>query len=98
MRRARSSFVPTATRGGEGLDAVRELGDEGLEANLLITIGTARNELGGEGIGELEQGVAIADRLNIPREYTRGHNNAAEELVVIGDLRGAEDRYQLALE
>jgi tetratricopeptide (TPR) repeat protein len=47
---------------------------------------------------ELEQGGAIADRLNIPREYTRAHNNIAEQLIVDGDFGGAERRYELALE
>ena len=35
-------------------------------------------------------GIAIVDRLNIPREFTRGHNNLAEQFVVDGDLAEAE--------
>jgi tetratricopeptide (TPR) repeat protein len=84
--------------GTRALEVARDVGDEGLEASVLITIGTARNTLGDDGFGDLEQGIAIADRLNIPREYTRGHNNVGEELMEHGDLSGAEERYRLALE
>jgi hypothetical protein len=84
--------------GARGLDVAREVGDEGLQASLLITIGTARNESSQDGLGDLAQGIDIADRLNIPREYTRGHNNVGEELMERGDLCGAEERYRLALE
>ncbi len=81
-----------------GLAAAKQLCDEGLEANLLITIGSARHGLGEDGLPEIEQGLAIADRLNIPREITRGHNNAAQQLIVRGEFREAERRYELALE
>ena len=41
----------------------------------------------------------MADRLNLPREYTRAHNNIAEQLDRRrGDFSGAERRFQLALE
>jgi tetratricopeptide (TPR) repeat protein len=46
----------------------------------------------------MEQGIAIADRLNIPREFTRGQNNFAEDLLVFGDIDGAERHYGIALE
>jgi class 3 adenylate cyclase/tetratricopeptide (TPR) repeat protein len=81
------------------LAAARRFGDERLEASILITLGTARKNLTGERtIGELEEGVAIADRLNIPIDYTRGHNNIAELLTEAGDLHGAHEHLVLALE
>jgi hypothetical protein len=84
--------------GTAGLEAAREVGAEGIEASVLITLGTAGDALNRSGFDELEQGIAIADRLNIPREFTRGHNNLAEQLVVRGDITGAEQHYQIALE
>jgi tetratricopeptide (TPR) repeat protein len=93
-----SEYQESVEVGTAGLHAARQLGEEGIEANLLITMGTARNRLGQDGMPELEQGVAMADRLNLPREYTRAHNNIGEQLVVDGDFSGAERRYELALE
>ena len=84
--------------GTAGLEAARLLGASEIEANVLITLGTARDALGQSGVDELERGVEIADRFNIPREFTRGHNNLAEQLIVRGDLTGAERRYHIALE
>jgi ATP/maltotriose-dependent transcriptional regulator MalT len=84
--------------GSTGLAAARKLGAEGVEANVLITMGTARDALGGDGFDELEEGTAIADRLNIPREFTRGHNNIAEQLIVRGAITEADRRYRIALE
>ena len=81
-----------------GLDAAREVGAEGIEGSLLITLGTARNGLGEGGLDDLEEGIAIVDRLNIPREFTRGQNNLAEQFVVDGDLAEAERHYGIALE
>ena len=81
-----------------GLAAARELGAEGIEGSLLITLGTARNGLGEGGLTELEEGIAIVDRLNIPREFTRGQNNLAEQFVVDGDIAEAERHYGIALE
>ena len=90
-----SESIDTATK---GLAPARELGDAASEASLLIAIGSARSGVNKEGLDELERGVAIADRLNLPREFTRGHNNVAELLVRNGDLSGAQHRYQLARE
>jgi class 3 adenylate cyclase/tetratricopeptide (TPR) repeat protein len=84
--------------GTAGLEAARELGAEEIQANILITLGTASDALNRSGFDELEQGIEIADRLNIPREFTRGHNNVAEQLVVRGDITGAEQHYQVAFE
>ena len=81
-----------------GLEAARKCGAEGTEGSLLITLGTARNGLGEGGIEDLEAGIAIVDRLNIPREFTRGHNNLAEQFVVEGDVAKAERHYGIALE
>jgi class 3 adenylate cyclase/tetratricopeptide (TPR) repeat protein len=83
---------------GAGLEAARKLGAEGTEGALLITLGTARNGLGEGGLEELEEGIAIVDRLNIPREFTRGHNNLAEQFVVEGDIAEAERHYGVALD
>jgi class 3 adenylate cyclase/tetratricopeptide (TPR) repeat protein len=93
-----SQYQESIDVGIVGLDAARQLGEEGLEANLLITMGTARNRLSQDGMPDLEQGGAMADRLNLPREYTRAHNNVAEQLIVDGDFSGADRRYELALE
>jgi class 3 adenylate cyclase len=81
-----------------GLEAAEQLGDEASQAGLLITLGSARNFVGGGGLPELERGIEIADRLNIPREFTRGHNNFAEEAITLGDLDEAARRYDVALE
>jgi class 3 adenylate cyclase/tetratricopeptide (TPR) repeat protein len=82
----------------DGLEVARDLGEEGLQANLLITVGTTRNMLGEGGLDDLTQGIEIADRLNIPREYTRGHNNYVEDLLERGELGEVAERYGLALE
>ena len=72
-----------------GLDAARQLGDSRSEASLLVTLGTARNQAGPRDLRELELGADIADRLTLPLEYTRGHNNMAELLLEDGDVDGA---------
>ena len=84
------SYEEAIVVGTAGLETARELGAEEIEASVLITLGTASDALNRSGFDELEQGIAIADRLNIPREFTRGHNNVAEQLVVRGDITGAE--------
>jgi len=81
-----------------GLDVARRVGDEALEANLLITMGSTQSGLHQGGTAALEAGIAIAERLNVPRQLTRGHNNLAEVLIVRGDLRGAVRHYQIALD
>ena len=80
-----------------GLAAARQFGDARSEASLLITLGTARNQVGPRDLGELEDGADIADRLNLPLEYTRGHNNIAELLLEDGDIAGAATQVGLAL-
>ena len=80
-----------------GLAAARQFGDLRSEASLLITLGTARNQAGPRDLRELEEGADIADRLNLPLEYTRGHNNIAELLLEDGDIEGAATHVALAL-
>ena len=84
--------------GTAGLEAARELGAEGIEASVLITLGTASDALNRSGFDELEQGIAIADRLNIPREFTRGHNNLAEQFVVEATSPKQSGTTEIALE
>ncbi len=91
-------YRESVTVANAGLAAAREVGAEGIEGSLLITLGTARNGLGEGGLDDLEEGLAIVDRLNIPREFTRGQNNVAEQFVVDGDLTEAGRRYGIALE
>ena len=93
-----SEYQESIEVGTVGLDAARQLGEKVIEANLLITMGTARNRLGQDGMPDLERGAEMSDRLNIPREYTRAHNNIAEQLIVDADFSGAERRFELALE
>jgi tetratricopeptide (TPR) repeat protein len=81
-----------------GLAAARKFDDPRSEASLLITLGTARNLAGARSLRDLEVGADLADRLNLPLEYTRGHNNMAELLSEEGDIRGAEMHLTLALE
>jgi class 3 adenylate cyclase/tetratricopeptide (TPR) repeat protein len=80
-----------------GLAAARQLGDARSEASLLVTLGTARNQRGPRDLRELEHGAEIADRLTLPLEYTRGHNNIAELLLEDGDVAGAAGHVALAL-
>ena len=80
-----------------GLAAAREFDDARSEASLLITLGTARNQTSPRDLHELEAGAEIADRLNLPLEYTRGHNNIAELLFEDGDIAGAANQVDLAL-
>jgi class 3 adenylate cyclase/tetratricopeptide (TPR) repeat protein len=82
----------------EGIEAAQQLGDDDARSSMLITLGTARTFIDGGGIAEIEQGIAIADRLNLPREFTRGHNNLAEEFILAGDLAEPLRRYEIALE
>ena len=80
-----------------GLAAARQFSDPRSEASLLITLGTARNQASPRDLRELEEGAEIADRLNLPLEYTRGHNNIAELLLEDGDIEGAATHVALAL-
>ena len=80
-----------------GLAAARQFRDPRSEASLLITLGTARNQASPRDLRELEEGADIADRLNLPLEYTRGHNNIAELLLEDGDIEGAAKHVALAL-
>jgi class 3 adenylate cyclase len=86
--------------GTAGLEAAEEIGDEAAQSTLLIVIGTARSLFSDDpaGLEELERGIEIADRLNLPREHTRGHNNAAEEANVRGAVTEALRRLEVALE
>jgi class 3 adenylate cyclase/tetratricopeptide (TPR) repeat protein len=101
----RSRLLMLAARDAEaialatpGLAAARQFDDRRSEASLLITLGTARSQAGPRDFAELEEGADIADRLNLPLEYTRGHNNIAELLFEDGDIRGAATHLALALE
>jgi len=84
--------------GTEALSLAEELGDEETRAALLITIGTAKSQLDGSGLEQIERGTDMADRLNLPTQFNRGHNNLGEASIARGDLADAIRRYELLLE
>jgi len=88
----------SVTVGAEALRLAESLGVEELLAGVLITIGTARNALGEDGVKELERGTEIASRLPGEREFTRGHNNLAEHWFALGELEEAERLYEIVHE
>jgi tetratricopeptide (TPR) repeat protein len=91
------SYSEAITAATSGLSAAREFDDLRSEASLLITLGTARNLSGTRDLGELEEGAEIADRLTLPLEYTRAHNNIAELLSEDGDIDTADQHLAVAL-
>ena len=59
-----------------------ELGLEDIHASALITVGTARRNSGDpEGRSPIEEGLQIADRLNLPQVSFRAINNLSVSLV-----------------
>jgi class 3 adenylate cyclase/tetratricopeptide (TPR) repeat protein len=82
--------------GFEAFQMAQELGLEDVEAQVLSTIGVARvmiGDLGGR--VDLEQAIAIAERINSP-EVIRGYNNLASTHAALGDLPRAFELYALA--
>jgi class 3 adenylate cyclase/tetratricopeptide (TPR) repeat protein len=80
------------------LQVAEQLGDEAIQPNILITLGTAREHIGEGGVRDIERGIELADRLNLPVQFQRGHNNVAEFAIERGDLAEALRRYELAME
>jgi class 3 adenylate cyclase/tetratricopeptide (TPR) repeat protein len=82
--------------GFEAFEMAQELGLEDVEAHVLSTIGVARvmiGDLGGR--VDLEQAIAIAERINSP-EVIRGYNNLASTHAALGDLPRAFELYAQA--
>jgi len=79
--------------GRPALAVAEECGAETLQASVLVTIGTARLQLGEDGVPELERGIEIAERTNAVLEYQRGYNNWGEDLWAQGRLEETEEMY-----
>src|SRR5947207_4417581 len=68
--------------GQQAIVIADELGLEDIHASALITVGTARRNSGDpEGRSPIEEGLQIADRLNLPQVSFRAINNLSVSLV-----------------
>jgi tetratricopeptide (TPR) repeat protein len=73
--------------GREALRVAETLGLDDIRAKALINVGTARAGLDQEaGLGDIENGIEIASRINLITEVLRGMNNIEVRLVLAGDL------------
>jgi class 3 adenylate cyclase/predicted ATPase len=77
--------------GRAGLELAERFGDEALQARAVITIGTVTDSE-----ADLRRGIEIADRVDAVREFVRGNNNLAEEMLARGDLAEVEALYEAA--
>ena len=76
-----------------------EYGDERIASDALNTLGMARMHLGEEeGLEDLRESVARAERANAPDELTRGLNNLMNQCWAAGRLDEAETTRQAAWE
>jgi tetratricopeptide (TPR) repeat protein len=72
--------------GREAIAITEQLGLEELRAHTLNTVGCARARGGqAEGIADLEESIALAERINSP-ESVRGYGNLASICYELGDL------------
>jgi class 3 adenylate cyclase/tetratricopeptide (TPR) repeat protein len=75
--------------GRQALEMATELGLDEVRAHALNNIGSARVHAGDDGgIGDLEQGIEIAEQIGSP-ESLRGYNNLFANRVTIGQLEQA---------
>jgi class 3 adenylate cyclase/tetratricopeptide (TPR) repeat protein len=79
--------------GRSGLEIARRFDDAALQARALITIGTARDHRGEDGMVDLREGIALADEINAALEVQRGRNNLAEQHLGRGELGEAVKIY-----
>jgi tetratricopeptide (TPR) repeat protein len=73
--------------GREAIAIAERLGLEELRAHTLNTVGVARVHSGrADGVADLEESIALAERINSP-ESLRGYGNLASTFHSLGDLR-----------
>ena len=78
--------------GRESLKLAGQLGLDDLRAHALNNIGTARVAQGDEGgVGDLEESIALATRVNSIPDLLRGHNNLATSHVMLGHMKRASE-------
>ncbi len=78
--------------GRESLGLAGQLGLDDLRAHALNNIGTARVAQGdGGGVGDLEESIALATRVNSIPDLLRGHNNLATSHVMLGHMKQASE-------
>jgi len=80
-------------------EMAESLGLDALRAQALITLGSARVEIGEvEGIEEIERGLASGESLNAGEIVIRGYKNLGDAVQRIGELERAADLHQRGLE
>jgi class 3 adenylate cyclase len=84
------------TAGREAIELAEELGLDELRAQALNNVGSALGNSGNQGMEELEEGIALATRINSIGEVVRGLNNKAAQHVIYAQLdEGRETLRQL---
>ena len=82
--------------GREAIELAQELGLDELRAQALNNVGSALGNSGRGGMDDLEEGIAIATRINSIGEVVRGLNNKAAQQVIYAKLdEGRETVRQL---
>ena len=82
--------------GREAIELAQELGLDDLRAQALNNVGSALGNSGRGGMDDLEEGIAIATRINSIGEVVRGLNNKAAQQVIYAKLdEGRETVRQL---
>jgi hypothetical protein len=77
--------------GNEALKMAGELGLDDIRSHALNNVGVARIVRGDvEGLADLEESIAIAARLQLPGDLSRGYNNLATMKSLLGRLAEAE--------
>jgi class 3 adenylate cyclase/tetratricopeptide (TPR) repeat protein len=72
--------------GREAIELAEELGLDELRAQALNNVGSALGNSGRGGMDDLEEGIALATRINAIGEVVRGLNNMAAQQVIYAEL------------